>query len=108
MVEGFEEPSQVGGVYQISAAGELYWFTARVNGLLTDGTHPNRAANAVLTNDITVNSMYWTKVATLLKHQRHTSIGFLSAIRIDHIPAHLMDKDIPSVDCTLTIVQRIT
>ena len=56
MVEGFEEPSQVGGVYQISAAGELYWFTALVNGLLTDGTHPNRAANAVLTNDITVNS----------------------------------------------------
>ena len=56
LVEGFEEPLQVSGVYQISAAGELYWFTALVNGLLTDGTHPNRAANAVLTSDITVNS----------------------------------------------------
>lgn len=58
LVEGFQEPSQVGGVYQISTAGELYWFTALVNGngLLTDGTCPNNSANAVLTSDITINT----------------------------------------------------
>ena len=58
LVEGFKEPLQVDGVYQISTAGELYWFTALVNGngLLTDGTPPNNSANAVLTSDITVNS----------------------------------------------------
>ena len=58
LVGGFEEPSLVGGVYQISTAGELYWFTALVNGngLLTDGTPPNNSANAVLTSDITVNT----------------------------------------------------
>lgn len=56
LVEGFQKPSQVGDVYQIGTAGELYWFTALVNGLLTDGTPPNSAANAVLTSDITVNT----------------------------------------------------
>ena len=56
LVEGFQKPSQVGDVYQIGTAGELYWFTALVNGLLTDGTCPNSAANAVLTSDITVNT----------------------------------------------------
>ena len=58
LVTGFQEPSQVDGVYQIRTAGELYWFTALVNGngLLTDGTPPNNSANAVLTSDITVNT----------------------------------------------------
>ena len=45
------------GVYEISNAGQLYWFAALVNG---DKTHAefdaqNKAANAVLTKDITVN-----------------------------------------------------
>ena len=38
--------------YQISTAGELYWFAALVN----DGTALNTSANAVLVNDITVNT----------------------------------------------------
>ena len=42
------------GVYQIGTAGELYWFAACVNG--TDGISQNRAACAVLTDNITVNS----------------------------------------------------
>ena len=42
--------------YQISTAGELYWFAALVNGKLTDGTALNTSANAVLVNDITVNT----------------------------------------------------
>ncbi|MCI6558752.1 MAG: hypothetical protein MSA37_03965 [Prevotella sp.] len=42
--------------YQISTAGELYWFAALVNGKLTDGTAQNTSANAVLVNDITVNT----------------------------------------------------
>ncbi|MGN0523939.1 MAG: CUB domain-containing protein, partial [Eubacterium sp.] len=41
--------------YEISNAGELYWFAGLVNGTLTDGTAKNRAAYAKLTDDITVN-----------------------------------------------------
>ncbi|MGM9771461.1 MAG: GLUG motif-containing protein, partial [Segatella copri] len=44
------------GVYEISNAGQLYWFAGLVNGTLTDGTAKNTAANAVLTADIVVNS----------------------------------------------------
>ena len=42
--------------YQIGTAEELYWFAALVNGTLTDGTAQNTSANAVLVNDITVNT----------------------------------------------------
>ena len=42
--------------YQIGTAEELYWFAGLVNGTLTDGTAQNTSANAVLTNDITVNT----------------------------------------------------
>lgn len=55
----YEQPEQIGGVYQIKNAGNLYWFAALVNGDTskngTDGTAQNREANAVLVNDITVN-----------------------------------------------------
>ena len=43
------------GTYQISNAGQLYWFAELVNGTLTDGTAKNTAACAVLTTDITIN-----------------------------------------------------
>ena len=43
-------------VYEISNAGQLYWFAGLVNGTLTDGTSQNTYANAVLVSDITVNS----------------------------------------------------
>lgn len=51
-VEGFDT------VYEISNAGQLYWFAALVNN---DTTHAefdaqNKSANAVLTADITVNT----------------------------------------------------
>ena len=42
-------------VYEISNAGQLYWFAALVNGELTDGTGQNTAANAILMKDIVVN-----------------------------------------------------
>ncbi|MDD6642316.1 MAG: hypothetical protein PUE55_06960 [Bacteroidales bacterium] len=85
LVEGFEEPSQVGGVYQISTAGELYWFTALVNGngLLTDGTPPNNSANAVLTSDITVNSNVLDESGNLAE---------TSDTRLDWIPIGNSDR----------------
>ena len=43
------------GYYEISNAGQLYWFAGLVNGTLTDGTAQNTSANAVLTADIVVN-----------------------------------------------------
>ena len=44
-----------GDVYEISNAGQLYWFAALVNGKLTDGTSQDRGANAKLLADIVVN-----------------------------------------------------
>ena len=41
-------------VYEISNAGQLYWFAGLVNGTL-DGVEQNTLANAVLTANITVN-----------------------------------------------------
>ncbi len=41
-------------VYEISNAGQLYWFAAMVNG--DDGMEKNPSANAILTCDITLNS----------------------------------------------------
>ncbi|MDY6036925.1 MAG: GLUG motif-containing protein, partial [Paludibacteraceae bacterium] len=85
LVEGFQEPSQVGGVYQISTAGELYWFTALVNGngLLTDGTPSNNSANAVLTSDITVNSNVLDESGNL---------AVTSDTRLDWIPIGNSDR----------------
>ena len=41
-------------VYEISNAGQLYWFAGLVNGTL-DGVEQNTSANAILTANITVN-----------------------------------------------------
>ena len=41
-------------VYEISNAGQLYWFAGLVNGTL-DGVKQNRLANAILTANITAN-----------------------------------------------------
>ena len=85
LVGGFQEPSQVDGVYQISTAGELYWFTALVNGngLLTDGTPPNNSAHAVLTSDITVNSNVLDESGNLAE---------TSKTRLDWIPIGNPDR----------------
>ena len=42
------------GYYEISNAGQLYWFAGLVNGTL-DGVKQNTLANAILTANITVN-----------------------------------------------------
>ncbi|MGN0277517.1 MAG: GLUG motif-containing protein, partial [Hominisplanchenecus sp.] len=47
-VEGFDE------VYEIGNAGQLYWYAGLVNGTLT-GVTQDKSANAVLTDNITVN-----------------------------------------------------
>lgn len=50
-------------VYEISNAGQLYWFAGLVNGTLTDGTSQNKSANAVLTADIDLSGMdNWTPI----------------------------------------------
>ena len=43
-------------VYEISNAGQLYWFAALVNGKLPDTELNDNNANAILKNDIIVNS----------------------------------------------------
>ena len=58
-----KEPALSGGVYQVGSAGELFWFSALVNGYLT-GTQ-NTAADAVLTADITlVQTLPWTPIGS--------------------------------------------
>ena len=52
------KPDQVNGVYQIGTAEELYWFAGLVNGdttIIGTETQKNTAANAVLTDNITIN-----------------------------------------------------
>ena len=53
-----QQPSSGDGTsanpYQIGTAAELYWFAALVNG--TNGLTQNLAANAILTQDITINT----------------------------------------------------
>ncbi len=51
--------------YEISNVGQLLWFAGLVNGTLTDGTAQNLSANAVLVNDITVNTGVLTADGTL-------------------------------------------
>ena len=66
----YEPPELVNGVYQIKNYANLYWFAALVNGTLTDGTAQNTSANAVLVNDITVNS-----IANMGNYLEWTPIG---------------------------------
>ena len=63
-----EKPDGTGTVddpYKISSAENLYWFAGLVNGTLTDGTAQNKAANAVLTADITINENVLNENGTL-------------------------------------------
>ena len=82
-------------VYEISNAGQLYWFAGLVNGTLS-GVEQNTSANAVLTADIVVNKNVlkpdgtvnegtfkeWTPIATsaspytgIFDGQNHTISG---------------------------------
>ena len=82
-------------VYEISNAGQLYWFAGLVNGTLS-GVKQNTSANAVLTKDIVVNKNVlkpdgtlnegtfkeWTPIATnaspytgIFEGQNHTISG---------------------------------
>ena len=49
-----DEDGSKDAVYEISNAGQLYWFAGLVNGTLS-GVEQNTSANAVLTADIVVN-----------------------------------------------------
>ena len=49
-----DDDSMKENVYEISNAGQLYWFAGLVNGTL-DGVKQNTLANAILTANITVN-----------------------------------------------------
>ena len=50
-----------GNVYEISNAGQLFWFAALVNGTL-EGTAQNAAAGAVLTTNIDLSDKAWTPI----------------------------------------------
>ena len=50
-----------GDVYEISNAGQLFWFAALVNGTL-EGTAQNAAASAVLTTNIDLSDKAWTPI----------------------------------------------
>ena len=57
-VEGVYQPAvynEERGYYEISNAGQLFWFAGLVNGTLTDGTAQNASANATLTDSIDLN-----------------------------------------------------
>ena len=71
-----------GDVYEISNAGQLYWFAALVNGKLTDGTSQDRGANAKLMADIVVNKNVLNENGEL-NHTAFTSwtlIGYFNSL----------------------------
>ena len=56
------QPAELNGnVYEISNAGQLFWFAALVNGTL-EGTAQNAAAGAVLTTNIDLSDKAWTPI----------------------------------------------
>ena len=59
---GYQPAELNGDVYEISNAGQLFWFAALVNGTLTDGTAQNAAASAVLTKNIDLGGAAWTPI----------------------------------------------
>ena len=59
---GYQPAELNGDVYEISNAGQLFWFAALVNGTLTDGTAQNAAASAVLTTNIDLTGADWTPI----------------------------------------------
>ena len=59
--EAYQEAPCNNGIYEISNAGQLYWFADKVNN--ENGTYGN--ANAVLTKDIVVNQHVLTSDGTL-------------------------------------------
>ena len=90
-----DEDGSKDAVYEISNAGQLYWFAGLVNGTLS-GVTQNTSANAVLTKDIVVNENVlkpdgtlnegtfkeWTPIATnaspytgIFEGQNHTISG---------------------------------
>ena len=90
-----DEDGSKDAVYEISNAGQLYWFAGLVNGTLS-GVMQNASANAVLTKDIVVNKNVlksdgtlnegtfkeWTPIATsespytgIFEGQNHTISG---------------------------------
>ena len=59
---GYQPAELNGDVYEISNAGQLFWFADLVNGTLTDGTAQNAAASAVLTTNIDLTGADWTPI----------------------------------------------
>ena len=77
-------------VYEISSAGQLYWFAELVNGTLGIVSQ-NTSANAVLTNDITINTDVLNEDGTLNadkagKFREWMPIGFCYDINHDDLP----------------------
>ena len=74
----YEPAEKNGSVYEISNAGQLFWFAALVNG---DKTHAefdqqNTGAKAVLTSDITIPAGYnWTPIGNYSNNYTGTFDG---------------------------------
>lgn len=83
-------------VYEISNAGQLYWFAGLVNGTLS-GVAQNKSANAVLTADIVVNANVLKSDGTLMRE--HLRNGHRLQLAQVHTLVYLMDKTTQSVDC---------
>lgn len=61
---GKYQPAELNGaVYEISNAGQLFWFAGLVNGTL-EGTTQNAAASAVLTTNIDLTGEAWTPIGS--------------------------------------------
>lgn len=69
----YQPATEVDGVYQISNAGNLFWFAALVNGDTThaDFVEQDAAADAVLTDSIHLNKQEWTPIGVDTEYTGH-------------------------------------
>lgn len=69
----YQPATEVNGVYQLSNAGNLFWFAALVNGDKThaDFVEQDAAADAVLTGTIHLNKREWTPIGVDTEYTGH-------------------------------------
>ncbi len=90
---GVYEPAKQNedNVYEISNAGQLFWFAALVNGTL-EGVTKNAAASAVLTTDITIPEGHnWTSMGSNSNQYTGTFDG--AGYTIDGMVVNSPDSD---------------
>ena len=111
-------PELIGGVYQISNAQQFAWFRDLVNGLLTDGTPQNAAADAKLTADIDMSAvcgatagesgaeLSWTPIGT--SDAPYTGDFNGNGKKLDHLYINATSSYVGLFGCNSGMIRNLT